>query len=87
MLNINTSSTENRLRASLLSILKIQRIISMENKFNVKKVDCTQENSEFFTGSVGNTEINNSEYKNYATENGNVKNTQVAIGKEAERSH
>ena len=28
-------------------------VIFMENKFDIEKSDCTQENFEFFTGSIG----------------------------------
>ena len=51
----------------------------MENKFNVEKSDCMQENFEFFTGSVGNEENNDAEYNKGASENGNVENLHVFI--------
>ena len=51
----------------------------MENKFNVEKSDCMQENFDFFTGSVGNAENNDAEYNKGALENDNVENLHVFI--------
>ena len=39
-------------------------IIFVEDRFDVKKLDCTQENFEFSTGSVGKVENNAGECKN-----------------------
>ena len=60
-------------------MLGIREVIFMEDKFNVAKSDCTQENFEFFTGSVGNAENYDAECNNNALENGNVEDPQVTI--------
>ena len=39
-------------------------VVFIEDKFDVKKSYCTQENFEFFTGLVENTKNDNAEYNN-----------------------
>ena len=39
-------------------------VIFVEDRFDVEKLDCTQENFEFFIGSVGKVENNDGECKN-----------------------
>ena len=42
-------------------MLQSRDAIFMEDKFDVKKSDCTQENFEFFTVSVGNADNDDAE--------------------------
>ena len=46
--------------------------IFMEDKFDVEKLECAQENFEFSTGSVGNTDNDDTKCNNDAPEYGNV---------------
>ena len=66
-------------------MLQSRDVIFMEDKSDVEKPDCTQENFQFFTGSVGNTENNAAECNNDAPKNGSIKDPQAAIFEEAER--
>ena len=45
-------------------ILRSRDVIFMEDKFDVEKLNCTQENFELFTGLGGNAENNDTECKN-----------------------
>ena len=45
-------------------MLQSRDVVFIEDKFDVKKSDCTEENFEFFTGLVGNTKNENAEYNN-----------------------
>ena len=66
-------------------MLKSCDVIFMEDKFDVRKLDCTQENFDFFTDSAGIAENDNAECNTNAPENGNVEDQEVAIDKKAER--
>ena len=66
-------------------MLKSCDVIFMEDKFDVRKLDCTQENFDFFTDSAGIAENDNAECNTNAPENGNVEDQEVANDKKAER--
>ena len=62
-------------------MLRHRDVIFIQGKSDVKISECTQENFEYFTGSVGNKEDGTAECNNDAPENGNVEDPWLSTKK------